>query len=69
MNIKTIIQITKDEQLKRYHIKHENAKGLITSTEGFWVQTEYPIIAVEKRKVCMVKKSMESFPNCAKGIK
>lgn len=51
MNIKTIIQITKDEQLKRCHIKHENAKGLITSTEGFWAQTEYPIIAVEKRKV------------------
>ncbi len=50
MKIKSIIEMKKDGTYK-FHVKHEDAKGLITSTEGFWDQTESPIIAVEKRKV------------------
>jgi len=51
MKIKNIIEMKKDGSYERYHVEHEDAKGLVTSTEGFWDQTEYPIIAIEKRKV------------------
>lgn len=45
MKISDIIEIKKDWTY------HEDAKGFVTSTEGFWDQTELPIIAVEKRRV------------------
>ena len=51
MKISSIIEMKQDGSYKRFHVKYENAKGLVTSTEGTWDQTEYPIIAVKKRKV------------------
>lgn len=51
LKISNIVEMKKDGTYKKYHVKHNSAKGFITSTEGFWDQTEYPIIAVEKRKV------------------
>lgn len=49
MKIGSIIEMKKDGTYEKYHVKHNSAKGFITSTEGFWDQTECPIVAVEKR--------------------
>lgn len=51
MKISSIVEMKKDGTYKKYHVKHNSAKGFITCTEGFWDQTEFPIIDVEKRKV------------------
>lgn len=50
MKISNIIEMKKYGTYK-YHVKHNSAKCFITSTEGFWDQTEFPIIAIERRKV------------------
>lgn len=49
MRISKIIEMKQDKSYERLHVEDENAKGFVTSFEGFGDQTEYPIISVEKR--------------------
>lgn len=69
MKIKNIIEWKNNGEYYRYHVENEDAKGLITSTEGFWEQTEYPIISVEKRTVSSKRvPHMRLEPECAVEI-
>lgn len=52
MQVKTLINIKDDDySYRNYHVKHDKSKAFVTSTEGFWDQTEYPILRVEKREI------------------
>lgn len=51
MKVENFKLINHDEIERGYHIKHKNAKALVTSFEGRWKQTEYPIIDVVKKEI------------------
>lgn len=52
MKVRTLVDIKNDEHsYTNYHVKYDDSKAFVTSTEGFWEQTEYPIIRVEKRTI------------------
>lgn len=52
MKVKTLLEIKGDtHSYIRHHVRFNDSKAFITSTEGFWEQTEYPILRVEKRTV------------------
>lgn len=58
MKIQHIMDMQKDGSYERWHVEHDDSKGFITSTEGFWDQTEYPIIDVK-----VIEISSKTLPN------
>lgn len=51
MRVEIFKRINHDEFERVHHIKNKNAKALVTSFEGMWKQTEYPIVDVVSKEI------------------